>query len=126
MAFSTVTFYGRRGQTAVISPAGDVSECDDFDSEEEEYVPVSNNVSHLASDSSSDEDDQFSDGETHQQQPTSSTSIPRKKGKQSEIKYKWLKGDPSSKTKAGWIFSSPFQIMYRLQLIILINCLMTT
>ena len=36
MAFSTVTFYGRRGQTAVIPPAGDVSECDYFDSEEEE------------------------------------------------------------------------------------------
>ena len=101
MDFSTVTFYERKGQTtAVIHPAGNVSECDYSDSEDEEYVPVSNNASHLANDSSSDEDDQHPDDKTHQQQPTSSTSIPRKKEKQSETKYKWLNGDHSSKTKS--------------------------
>ena len=89
MAFSTVAFYGRKGQTtAVILPAGDTSECDNSDSEDEEYAPVSNNVSHLANDSSSDEDDQLSDDETHKQQPTSSTSIPRKKGKTIRNQYK--------------------------------------
>ena len=101
MALSIVTFYGCKGQTtAVIPPAEDVSECDYSDLEDEEYVPVSNNASHLANDSSSDEDDQLPDDETHQQQPTSSTSIPRKKGKQSETKYKWLNGDYSCKTKS--------------------------
>ena len=101
MAFSIVTFYGRKGQTtSVIAPAGDVSEYDYSDSEDEEYVPVSDNASHLANDSSSDEDDQLPDNESHQQQPTSSTSIPRKKGKQSETKYKWLNGDYSSKAKS--------------------------
>ena len=37
MAFSTVTVYEGKGQTtAVIPPAGDVSECDYSDSEDEE------------------------------------------------------------------------------------------
>ena len=80
MAFSTVNFYGRRDQTtAVIPPAGDVSECDYSDSEDEENVPVSNNASHVANDSSNDADDQLPDDETHQQQPTNSTSIPKER-----------------------------------------------
>ena len=100
MAFSIVTFYELKGQTTAVNlPAGDVSECDYSDSEDEEYVPGSNNASYLANDSSS-EDDQLPDDDTHQQQPTSSTSIPRKKGKQSETKYKWLNGDHSSKIKS--------------------------
>ena len=87
MDFSNVTFYGRKDQTtAVIPPAGDVSECDYSESEDEEYVPMSSNASHLANDSSNDEGDQLPDDETHQQQTTSSTSIPRKKGKQSKTK----------------------------------------
>lgn len=59
MPFSTVTFYGPKGQTtAVIPPAGDLSDCDYSDSEDEEYLPVSNNTSRRATDSYSDDDDE--------------------------------------------------------------------
>lgn len=103
MPFSTVTFYGPKGQTtAVIPPAGDLSDCDYSDSEDEEYLPVSNNTSRRATDSSSDDDD-----ENNQQQltsrPSTSKAIGNKNGrrskKSSKNNYEWLDGDHACKIK---------------------------